>query len=108
MAMAALEDEETQKHGFIMVGCNMGPNRVVDRNAAFVVTKIRQIIPMRVVAVHTLYDDFRLWPMLFVVMSLSKAYGRVRVRAHYGESRGFRNTFRIFFCDSSNHSTHPA
>jgi hypothetical protein len=97
MAMAALEDEETQKHGFIMVGCNMGPKRVVDRNAASVVTKIRQIIPMRVVAVHYLYDDFRMRPMLFVVMSLSKAYGRVRVRAHYGESMGFRMLLEFSF-----------
>jgi hypothetical protein len=84
--MVALEDEETQKHGFIMIGCNMGPKRVVDRNAAFVVTKIRHILPMRVVTLHYLYDDFRMRPMLFIVMSLSKAYGRVRVRAHYGES----------------------
>jgi hypothetical protein len=84
MIMAALEDEETQKAGIVMVGYNMGPNRIMDRKAAFSVQSVKRHLPCRIGSIHYCYDDFRFRPMMTVAMLIMGPVNRVRFRAHYG------------------------
>lgn len=84
MIMTALEDEDTQKAGIVMVGYNMGPNRVVDRNAAFAVQSIKRHLPCRMGSIYYCYDDFHFCPMMTVAMLMMGLRNRVQFRAHYG------------------------
>ena len=86
MIMTALEDDETQKAGIVMVGYNIGPRRVMDRKAAFAIQSIRRYLPFYLASVHYCYDDFRSRPMMTVAMLVMGGTTRVRFRAHYGES----------------------
>jgi len=82
--MTALEDVETQKNGIIIVGYNMGMNRVVDRRAVFAIQSMKRILPMRVVSIHYCYDDIRFRVMMTLAMLMMGATRRVRLRAHFG------------------------
>lgn len=82
--MTALEDEETQKSGFVMVGYNCGPRRVIDRKSAFAILSMRRNLPVRIVTTHYCHDDFKTRPMMTVAMLVMGASQRVRFRAHYG------------------------
>ena len=81
----ALQDVETQKNGFVMVGFNTGKNRVMDRGAAWAIQKISRLIPMRMSTIHFCYDSPKMRPMMTVAMMIMGARRRVRFRAHYGE-----------------------
>lgn len=83
--MLALQDAETQKNGFVMIGINTGKDRVLDRGAAWAIQKISRNIPMRMVTIHFCYDDFKLRPMMTVAMLVMGVRRRIRFRAHYGE-----------------------
>jgi hypothetical protein len=64
MIMTALEDEETQKVGIVL---------------------LRKTLPMRVVGMHYCYDSFKMRPMMSLAMLVMGATSRLRFRAHYGE-----------------------
>lgn len=83
--MTALEDEETQKKGIVLLGYNMGAKSVVDRPAVWAIEKLRKALPMRVVGMHYCYDSFKMRPMMSLAMLVMGATSRVRFRAHYGE-----------------------
>jgi hypothetical protein len=85
MVMAALEDENTQKAGMVIVGYNMGPKRALDRQAVWGIQKLRRVLPMRVVGMHYCYDDFKMRPMMTLAMLVMGSHGRMRFRAHYGK-----------------------
>jgi hypothetical protein len=85
MVMTALEDEETQKLGIVLLGYNMGAKSVVDRPAVWAIQKLRKALPMRVVGMHYCYDSFKMRPMMTLAMLVMGATSRVRFRAHYGE-----------------------
>ena len=85
--MTALEDEQTQKLGIVMVGYNCGPNRTVDRKSAFAIQSLRRHLPMRMVSIHYCYDDFKMRPMMTIAMLVMGASQRVRFRAHFGTLR---------------------
>lgn len=87
MIMTALEDDETQKAGVVMVGYNIGPRRVMDRKAAFAIQSIRGHLPFYLASVHYCYDDFRSRPMMTVAMLVMGATNRVRFRTHYGQTK---------------------
>eukprot|EP00980_Cylindrotheca_fusiformis_P030607 scaffold25091_cov147-Cylindrotheca_fusiformis.AAC.7 len=85
IAMVALEDEETQKNGVVMIGLNTGKDRVMNREAAWAVHKMARVLPMRVVGIHFCYDALMLLPMVSLAMLVMGATRRVRFRAHYGK-----------------------
>lgn len=85
MTMTAVEDEDTQKSGLVIVGYNMGPRRVIDRKAAFAIQSLRKHLPFHLASIHYCHDDFRSRPMMTVAMLVMGATTRVRFRAHYGK-----------------------
>jgi hypothetical protein len=85
IVMVALQDQETQQNGLVMVGFNTGKDRVVDRPAAWAIQKIMKVLPMRMVGIHFCYDDFKIRPMMSLAMLVMGAHRRVRFRAHYGK-----------------------
>jgi hypothetical protein len=85
MIMVATQDIETQRKGLILIGCNVGPQRRVDRRLAWNVHKVRQALPLRQMGIHYCYDDLRMMPMMTIGMLVSSASSRVRFRAHYGK-----------------------
>ncbi|KAL3925547.1 MAG: hypothetical protein SGARI_005823 [Bacillariaceae sp.] len=84
MIMVAIQDVETQRKGLLMIGVNVGPNRLIDRKLPWNVHKVRQALPVRIMGIHYCYDDVRMMPMLTIGMLVSNAATRVRFRAHYG------------------------
>lgn len=85
MAMTMIEDIETQRKGHIIIGCNVGPKRTVDRQCAFNIHKVRRAMPLRQCGIHFCYDDLRMIPMMTMAMLFMGASGRVRFRPHYGD-----------------------
>ncbi|KAL3912165.1 MAG: hypothetical protein SGILL_006992 [Bacillariaceae sp.] len=85
MIMVATQDVETQRKGLILMGCNVGPQRRVDRRLPWNVHKVRQALPLRTMGIHYCYDDIRMMPMMTIGMLVSSASSRVRFRAHYGK-----------------------
>ena len=85
MVMAALEDEDTQKAGVVMVGYNMGAKLELDCHAVWAIMKLRRALPIRVVGMHYCYDDFKTRPMMSLAMLVMGSHGRMRFRAHYGK-----------------------
>jgi hypothetical protein len=84
MYMVAAQDVETQQKGLILMGCNVGPQRQVNRKIAWHVHKVRQALPLKTMGIHYCYDDLRMLPMMTIGMLVSSASSRVRFRAHYG------------------------
>ena len=84
--LLALQDVETQKHGFVLIGFNSGKNRVTDRGAAWAVQKISRLLPIHLAAIHFCYDSLKLKPMMTVAMLMMGAKRRIRFRGHYGEN----------------------
>jgi hypothetical protein len=82
--MVAAQDVETQQKGIILIGCNVGPHRQINRRAAWHVQKVRRVLPLRTVAIHYCYDDIRFIGMMTIAMLVSSASSRVRFRPHYG------------------------
>ena len=84
--MNALEDEEVQKKGFVIVGYYVG-SQGTDRHFREVMKHGRMLqdaLPHRTPGVHFCFDDPRLRPLaLFVQNVMSKDY-RLRFRIHYG------------------------
>ncbi|KAG7344813.1 hypothetical protein IV203_032344 [Nitzschia inconspicua] len=84
MYMTAAHDVETQQKGLVLIGCNVGPRRQVNRKIAWHVHKVRQALPLKTMGIHYCYDDLRMLPMMTIGMLVSSASSRVRFRAHYG------------------------
>ncbi|KAG7370288.1 hypothetical protein IV203_028034 [Nitzschia inconspicua] len=84
MYMTAAHDVETQQKGLVLIGCNVGPRRYVNRKIAWHVHKVRQALPLKTMGIHYCYDDLRMLPMMTIGMLVSSASSRVRFRAHYG------------------------
>jgi hypothetical protein len=87
MVMTAIRDVATQKNGLVFIGYNMEKTCVVDRTAAWCVSQMRKILPMRIIGMHYCYDDFRMRPMMAVAMLVMGGANRVRFRAHYGKNQ---------------------
>eukprot|EP00339_Tiarina_fusa_P026309 CAMPEP_0117083640 /NCGR_PEP_ID=MMETSP0472-20121206/58883_1 /TAXON_ID=693140 ORGANISM="Tiarina fusus, Strain LIS" /NCGR_SAMPLE_ID=MMETSP0472 /ASSEMBLY_ACC=CAM_ASM_000603 /LENGTH=579 /DNA_ID=CAMNT_0004812337 /DNA_START=121 /DNA_END=1861 /DNA_ORIENTATION=+ len=85
MVMTAMHDVSTQINGLIFIGYNMGKYRKVDRTAAWCVSQMRKVLPMRIVGMHYCYDDFRMRAMMTVAMLVMGGTNRVRFRGHYGD-----------------------
>lgn len=84
MVMTALEDEQTQKNGIVLVGYNIGPKRTVDVKAVFAVQGVKRYLPLRIGSIHYCYDDMKFRPMMTVAMLIMGVTNRIRLRGHYG------------------------
>eukprot|EP00934_Nitzschia_sp_Nitz4_P008950 Nitzschia sp. Nitz4//scaffold18_size181773//8608//10629//NITZ4_001890-RA/size181773-snap-gene-0.254-mRNA-1//1//CDS//3329539936//8940//frame0 len=96
MMMTALEDTQTQKRGIVLVGYNVGPNRVVDRKAVFAVLSVCRHLPMRIASIHYCYDDMKFRPMMTIAMLIMGATNRVRLRGHFGSPDEVRYKMQAF------------
>ena len=84
--MVALEDEETQKNGNVLIFFNVGSNPSID---AYEFVKQRSSLEKaligRVAGIHYCYDNVVLRPFISLLMLLVGKSVRARVRPHYGE-----------------------
>jgi hypothetical protein len=99
IVMVALQDQETQQNGIVMVGFNCGKDRVVDRPAAWSILKITKVLPIRIVGIHFCYDAFLVRPMMSLAMLVMGAHRRVRFRAHYGKMKEDK-VYDLMHCNS--------
>ena len=79
--MTALKDVDTQKNGIVTVVLNCGPNRIYFEKLSFL-TRAKYIsdgIPHRVAALHYVYDD----PMLYPLVAFSRFLLGARVRGRF-------------------------
>ena len=64
--MSALKDIDTQKNGIVCVVLNCGPDRIYFEKLGFL-TRAKHVsdgIPHRVAALHYVYDDKFLYPLV--------------------------------------------
>ena len=86
MIMTATEDEEDQKRGIVYVYYALGPLNVgMDRQAAWRIPTIIQVVPARAISLHICYNNIVLRPFLDLVMAVTEKRNRMRVRAHFGK-----------------------
>ena len=84
--MLASKNEQTQKHGCVTIcyflGHGQGPNYRLDHR--WTLSKLSQILPVRVAAIHLCYDN-RIWMPVHAFIKISlNIFTRVRLRTHYG------------------------
>ncbi|CAJ1945936.1 unnamed protein product [Cylindrotheca closterium] len=85
-AMIACQDEQTQKHGCVTIcyflGHGQGPKYRFDHR--WTLSKLSEILPVRVAAIHLCYDN-RIWMPVHAFMKASlNLFTRIRLRTHYG------------------------
>ena len=86
--MKALEDEETQKKGFVKVVYYVGMDTMPNFDADLMfkgAPSLFEALPFRMAAMHCCYDEPLIRPAISVVQHVIGRAGRVRFRAHYGE-----------------------
>jgi hypothetical protein len=94
--MTALEDVETQRSGIVLCGFNLGKTSRLDRQAAWSISKLKNVLPLRVVGLHYSYDDFKMRPMMALATLVMKSHGRTRFRAHYGSPKQVQQKLQTF------------
>jgi hypothetical protein len=83
--MVASGDEETQKKGMIYIVFNFGPKRVAHKMTAAL--KVRTVLwraPVRLVALHCVFDSDSLGPMNAALVTAVNKMMKVRSRFHQG------------------------
>lgn len=85
-AMVACKDENIQKHGCVTIcyflGHGQGPKYRFDHR--WTLSKLSQILPVRVAAIHLCYDN-RIWMPVHAFLKASlNIFTRIRLRTHYG------------------------
>ena len=98
--MGFLKDEEIQRNGLIFCIFNVGPQRMGFEQVPFirVVHKIRESLPIKLMAAHYCYDDPLIYSLMFVVTMFAGSRLRARFKAHYGTSS--RPSFSLRACAS--------
>jgi hypothetical protein len=86
LTMAALEDEETQKRGFVIISYTIGTTRALDRRSSYKIARLSWILPMRTAGVHGCTDDPRQSTMMNFAVMLIGTNMRVRTRIHFGKT----------------------
>ena len=84
--MKALEDEQVQKKGVVIVGYNVGRYKA-DRNFLDVMNNgviLQNGLPQRTVGFHFCYDLAQLRPIALFVQHIVVKDLRLRFRAHFG------------------------
>jgi len=83
MAMAALEDEEAQRKGLVMVSYAID-NTVQGRSVALQISSVLSALPMRVVGVHVCVNDPTVQALAKVLSLVFESRFRLRIRIHSG------------------------
>ena len=86
--MVAMEDEEIQKRGAVIIVYLIGRRHdsVPDRgiNAWKVATMTNVALPIRMNSVHICYDNPNLRPIFSFAIHALDTFARVRYRSHFG------------------------
>jgi hypothetical protein len=83
--MAALEDEETQKHGFVIIAYYVGCRKQVDRRGSYNFARLASMMPMRAVGLHNCTDDPRQGTLMNLTRMIIGTSMRFRSRIHFGK-----------------------
>lgn len=84
--MAALEDEETQKRGFVIIAYYVGSRKQVDRRGSYNIARLSSwMLPMRAVGLHGCTDDPRQRTLMNLTVMIIGTNMRFRSRIHFGK-----------------------
>ena len=83
--MAALEDEETQKHGFVIIAYYVGSRKQVDRRGSYTIARLSSMLPMRAVGLHGCTDSSGQRTLMDLTRMIIGAKLRFRSRLHFGK-----------------------
>ena len=87
-AMLALEDEESQRRGYVVVIYSLQQQQKIwgSRGVHFVrsILKIQQAVLIQTQSAHYCYDNYIWLPVLSLVQSSSQPFTQLRYRFHYG------------------------
>jgi hypothetical protein len=84
--MAALEDEETQKRGFVIIPYIVGTTHAFNRRNSYKIARLSWILPMRAAGLHGCTDDPRQRTLMNFAVMIIGTNMRVRTRIHFGET----------------------
>jgi hypothetical protein len=84
VAMAALEDEETQKRGIVCLSYAVGAP-LLQKSTVFQLSSILRVIPFRVVGIHSCVDDPKMQVVARLATLMMDPRHRVRFRCHCGK-----------------------
>lgn len=82
---SALEDDETQRRGVIIISYSVGTSKALEREGAWNIARLSFTIPMRVVGIHGCSDDPKQRLVMALVQVVIGTYLRVRSRIHSGK-----------------------
>jgi hypothetical protein len=87
MSMAALQDEDTQCKGMVVVVYIVGPNAIeaFDVEVRKKFASLSKALPTKINATHFCYSDVRLLPVVSLVQMVFPKEMRLRYRSHFGE-----------------------
>jgi hypothetical protein len=85
--MVALEDEETQRNGIVMVCYNVGPfdNDLIDRDFFWTGCSLFRWLPVHVPGMHYCFSDAKIRVVTSLVVFGLPPKERSRLRFHDGE-----------------------
>ena len=101
--MAAVNDEESQRKGVVVVAYNFGSTITLGTNTSnkkFVAQRIwynaqtMSCLPFRIVSFHVCYDNALFGNSIALVMTLVGTKDRIRFRTHFGT---FFSEFRFWY-----------
>ena len=84
LIMKCLEDEETQKKGWVGVAYNVGRIQSNDREAVWKNAKLLSYLPMRFQGIHYCYDNEKVRLLFAFAMFVFEKNARIRCRHHFG------------------------
>jgi hypothetical protein len=98
IVMAALEDEETQKNGFVIIAYYVGSRKQVDRRGSYNIARLSWMLPMRAVGLHGCTDDPRQCTLMNLTRMIIGTYMRFRSRIHFGKHTNVRGNLLLRSC----------
>ena len=84
LIMSALEDEETQKKGFVMIGYSHNKQGGIDRRVTWETASLTWTLPMKLMAIHGCCDNPNQKLILQLATLLIGEHNRYRYRIHCG------------------------
>ena len=85
--MTALQDEDTQRNGIVVIALNVGPNREYFEEVPFLMRdqKVARAFPCRLAGFHYVYDAKFLYPLVTFTRFLFGSYLRGKYMTHCGK-----------------------
>ena len=93
--MTALQDEETQKKGIVMIIYNVSENwtKYFDPKALKKVAQLRQVMPTKLASMHYCYLDPAFGAVINLIVRTVQRNIRTRTKLHSGTSGGYEYAF---------------